>query len=201
MAVPSRVQWKALKKKHDIPDGAVKGVNLGDLIDKVDKARSREDVLATHSAFEKAADTYLKKLDKKKIKDAAGFQKTFLDDYLAEAHNQVKNIKLAADGEALYKAELSKWFTAVQKLDPKKSRTLDLQRFVQLSRGISSVGLRTKGAVDVKQINKIIAKIDELDDNMDYNGATQDDIGIFINVVMKVANAVRVQAKKQGLVK
>jgi hypothetical protein len=201
MAVPSRVQWKTLKKKHNVPDGAVKGVNLGDLIDKADKARSREDVLTTHAAFEKAADVYLKKLDKKKLKDAGGFEKTFLNDYLAEAHNQVKSITLAADGEALYKSELTKWFTAVQKLDPKKSTVQDLHRFVQLSRGISSAGLRTKGAVDVKPINKIIANIDELDDNMDYNGATQSDIGIFISVVLKVANGVRVQAKKQGLVK
>ena len=38
MSIPTRNQWNQLKKAHSIPNGAVAGVNLGQELDKVDKA-------------------------------------------------------------------------------------------------------------------------------------------------------------------
>jgi hypothetical protein len=55
-------------------------------------------------------------------------------------------------------------------------------------------------AVDTKEIDKILANIDELNDHTDYAHFTQEDAAVFIGVVKKVANGVRIAAKKQELV-
>jgi hypothetical protein len=109
-------------------------------------------------------------------------------------------MELAADGKALYQSTLQKWFQAVQKLDPKKSKSDDLQRFAQYSRGVTSAGVRVKAVVGTKEIDKIMATIDELNDHTDYKNFTQDDAAVFIGVVKRVANGVRIAAKKQDLV-
>lgn len=70
--------WKALKKKYDVPNGAVKGVEMGKAIDaywdglstraklNVDLAEKTEAIYADYiSQFSKAA----AKLDRKKDKD------------------------------------------------------------------------------------------------------------------------------------
>ena len=33
MPIPTHAEWKALKKKHGIPSGAVSGINLGKVLD------------------------------------------------------------------------------------------------------------------------------------------------------------------------
>lgn len=198
--IPTRKWWVTQKKAYGVPDGAVKGINIGDLLDKYNNGKTMAVRATAAAALEKGAATYITKIDKKQVKQYPAFEKVFLDKVLHPAHAQVKRMELAADGMALYKSTLQKWFQAVQALDPKKTSRQDLQRFVQYSRGVSSAGQRTNGAVDPTEIDKVLANIDELDDQTDWNHFTPDDAAVFIGVVKKVANGVRLAAKKQGLV-
>jgi hypothetical protein len=200
MTIPSRKYWNTLKKKYDVPDGAVGGVNLGSALDKITKAKNVAEQTAAVKEFEKAAHTYITKIDKKKVTDHDKFQKEFLDEFLAPASQQLRNVKLAADGKELYKSELRKFFQAVQKLDAKNSRGTDVQAFVQFARGLTSVGVRTKKVVDPTEINKYLARIAALDDKLNYKTATQQDFAKFIAETIKIAQRIEVSAKKQSLV-
>jgi inhibitor of KinA sporulation pathway (predicted exonuclease) len=199
--IPGRGWWVKKKKEYNVPDGAVRGINIGELLEKYSNGKTIPERAASAAKLEKAAAAYITKIDKKKVKNFAAFEKVFLDEIVHPAHAQVQRSKLAADGKALYQVTLQKWFAAVQALDPAKAKAIDLQAFVKYSRGVSSAGLRTNGAVDTKAINDIMKNIDELNDNTDYKNLTPDDAAVFIGVVKKVANGVRVAAKKQDLVK
>jgi hypothetical protein len=199
MTMPVRKDWVALKKTHKVPDGAVKGVNLGAALDKIKDAKTGPTIVAAVTAFEKIANTYITKLDKKSVTNYATFQKTFLDDYLAPAHTRVKAYKLEADQEALYKSELTKFFQAVQKLDPKKTTPDDAQTFGRFARGLFSVSLRTKDAVDATAINKALQLIYKADEKVSWKKASQSDVSTFVFKVRGVASEVAKLAKAQGL--
>jgi hypothetical protein len=198
--IPSRKWWVTQKKAYGVPDGAVKGIKIGELLDKYNNGKTMAERKTAAIALGKGAATYITKIDKKQVKQYAAFEKVFLDEIVEPAHAQVKRMELAADGKALYQSTLQKWFQAVQKLDPKKSKSDDLQRFAQYSRGVTSAGVRVKAVVGTKEIDKIMATIDELNDHTDYKNFTQDDAAVFIGVVKRVANGVRIAAKKQDLV-
>jgi hypothetical protein len=198
--IPGRKWWVSQKKKYGVPDGAVKGINIGDLLDKYNNGTTVAARTTAAAALEKGAATYIAKIDKKQVKQYDAFEKVFVNEVVHPAHAQVKRMQLAADGKALYQSTLQKWFQAVQVLDPKKSGKKDLQSFVRYSRGVTSVGVRVKAVIDTKEIDKVLANIDELDDQTDWNHFTQDDAAVFIGVVKKVANGVRLAAKKQNLV-
>ena len=199
MTMPVRKDWVALKKAHKIPDGAVKGINLGAALDKIKDAKTAATIAAAVTDFEKIASTYITKLDKKSVTNYSVFQKAFLDDYVAPAHTRVKAYKLEADQEGLYKSELVKFFQAVQKLDPKKTKPADAQTFGRFARGLFSVSLRTKDAVDATAINKALQIIYKADDKISWNKATQSDVSTFVFKVRGVATEVAKLAKAQGL--
>jgi hypothetical protein len=200
VAVPTRNQWNKLKKTHGIPDGAVKGVNLGQELDKVDKAAKGNNSAAYAQCVQQymtVANSYITKLDQKKVKNFGAFQKVFLDDYLGEPHTMLEGLKLQADGKKLYMTQLQKFFQAVQKLDA-NSKPEDIQRFAQFARGLSSVALRTKGAVDPKAINAQLTRIDAAKGKVGAN-ATPQQVQQFITLSRDVANEVRKAAKAQAL--
>jgi hypothetical protein len=201
--MPVRKDWVALKKLHNVPDAAVKGVKMGEVLEKIQKARTMPEQIAGVTALEKAAHTFITKLPpatKKSIKDYAKFEKTFLDKYLAPASNQLKKLELEKDKTALYKSELQKWFGLVQRLDAKKSQPQDCQTFTRYSRGLFSVSLRTKGAIDAEKINEQLTLIYDMDAKTNWAKATQEDAAKFVGKVLVIANQIRKLAKAQGLV-
>lgn len=88
--IPSRTKWKALKKECGVPDGAVSGIDVGKALDTYDAAVKTgiQYAKANAEACEKLETTlaaYLKKIDKKKVKDYAKFEHKFLNDYVGAA--------------------------------------------------------------------------------------------------------------------
>lgn len=151
--MPERRDWVALKRKHHVEDGAVKGINVGKAIDDywhglkqgVRYAQANSEVC---EKLEKILANYIGKLDKKKVGvDFNGFQKTFLDDYVNIARRtKVDYSRQIADIDTL-KHELSSFFTMVQKLPAGHTQREDLERFQQGPlRGLTAVGGRMRGA-------------------------------------------------------
>ena len=88
----------------------------------------------------------------------------------------------------------------MQKLDPNKSQPGDAQTFGRFARGLFSVSLRTKDAVDATAINKQLQIIYKFDDKMSWNKATQQDVASFVAKVRTVATQIRTLAKAQKLI-
>ena len=109
MAIPSRKQWQAEKKKYGIPDGAVKGVDLGKELDKVAKAASggvkgQAAYVAALKSYLPIASKYITTLGKDaktkaKIAKWAEFQKNFLDEFVQPAHQMIENVALQRSEE------------------------------------------------------------------------------------------------------
>jgi hypothetical protein len=210
VAVPSRNQWRTAKKKYGVPDGAVKGIDLGKELDKVSKAASggvkgQAAYVAALKVYLDIASKYLTTLGKDqkakaKITKWAEFQKHFLDEYVQPAHETIENVKLAADGKKFYKVQLQKWFQAVQKLDPKKSTYNDCEVFTRQTRNLDSAALRTKGAVDKAEVSPMSGKIDAAFKKLDSKTAGPNEIGTFVKKARAAANEVADWAKTKDLV-
>ena len=208
MAIPSRKQWQAEKKKYGIPDGAVKGVDLGKELDKVAKAASggvkgQAAYVAALKSYLPIASKYITTIGKDaktkaKITKWAEFQKDFLDDYVQPAHQMIENVALQADGKKFYKAQLQKWFQQVQKLDPQKSTYDDCELFQRQSRNLDSAALRTKGAVDKGEVAPMSGKIDTAFGKLKKD-ATQAQIAAFVKSAREAGKEIADWAQAKGL--
>ncbi len=203
--IPSRTKWKALKKTHEVADGAVSGVDLGKALDAYDAAVKAGVRFALANAdaaekLEKTLATYISKLDKKKVKkDYAKFEKTFLDDYVGAAKAKKDDFKrYSADAET-FKKELTSFFTAIQKLTPNKTTDAELQKFKSGPlRGLSAVGSGLRDAnVDLSEINKHAADIQKLiDAAAGKDGAVIEKVR---EAIVKLAEDLAAEARQQGL--
>jgi hypothetical protein len=209
MSIPSRTQWRTAKTKYTVPDGAVKGIDLGKELDKVSKAanggvKGQAAYVAALKAYLPIASKYITTLGKDakakaKVSKWAEFEKHFLDEYLQPAHQTIENVALAADGKKFYKAQLQKWFQAVQKLDPKKSTYTDCEIFTRQTRNLDSAALRTKGAVDRAEVAPMSGKIDTAFNKMNSKTAGPNEIGTFVKKARAAATEVANWAKAKDL--
>ncbi len=203
--IPTRAKWKALKKTHEVADGAVSGVDVGKALDTYDAAAKTGIRFALANAdaaekLEKTLATYISKLDKKKVKkDYAKFEKTFLDDYVGAARAKKEDFKRYSADADTFKKELTSFFTAIQHLAPNKTTDAELQKFKSGPlRGLSAVGSGLRDAnVDLTAINKDAADIQKLiDAAAGKDGAVIEKVR---EAIVKLAENLAAEAKKQGL--
>ncbi len=198
--VPKHKDWLALKKKYSVPAGAVSSVNVGKALDVYWQApgSTPADQLAILEPLGVKLKAYIEKLDKKKIKQYAAFQKEFLDDYLGEVHKQINDSKRYKATAALYKTELAKFFTAVQALNKATTTKSEIEKFKSGPvRGLSAVGSNARG-VDPTEIDKWLATINTAVQSLPSN-PSRSEIETFIDATVKTAEAIAKQAKKQKL--
>jgi len=208
MPIPTRKQWQAEKKKYGVPDGAVKGVDLGKELDKVAKAnaggmKAQAAYVAALKVYLPVASKYITTLGKDaktkaKIAKWSEFQKMFLDDFVQPAHQMIENVKLAADGKKFYQQQLQKWFQQAQKLDPQKSTYDDCEKFTRQTRNLDSAALRTKGAVDKAEISPLSGKIDAAFGELKHD-AKQADIAEFVKDARAAMKEIADWAEAKGL--
>jgi hypothetical protein len=198
MPIPTRKQWQDTKKKYGVPDGAVSGINLGQEIDKYWKSNTAKEQAAALTVLETKLNTYITKIDKKKIKQYPAFEKDFLNNYLGQAHFMREDLKRYAANAEVYKKELMKFFTAVQKLDKQKSTEGDLQKFRSGPvRGLTAMGKNLKGGYDTRQIDGWLGTMDAA--VLKLNKPSQQQIAGFVDATIKTAGEIQKAAKAQGL--
>jgi|SRR5579859_301660 len=201
MSIPKRSEWKVLKTKHEVADGAVSGINVGDSLDKYwnSGATTPKQQMESLAALETKLSSYISKLPKTKVKkDYDGFQKEFLNKYLGEAHKLKEDAARYNANIDTYKKELVKFFTAVQALHKGKTTKADLDKFRSGPvRGLSALGKNVRGA-DVTHIDQWLGTIDAAVLKMD-NHAPQHDIDGFIDATIKTAEKVKELAEAQHL--
>ncbi len=200
MSIPKRSEWKTLKTKYGVADGAVSGINVGNELDKYwnSGAQTAKDQLAALTALELKLNTYITKLDKKKVKQYDPFQKEFLNKYLGEAHKLKEDSKRYNANVDIYKKELVKFFTSVQALDKTRTTKEDLEKFKSGPvRGLSALGKNVRGA-DVSQIDGWLDTINEAVQKLPKD-PSRGEIETFIDATIKTAEKVKELAQAQHL--
>lgn len=165
--VPTHTNWKALKKKHEVSKGAVRGVNVGKLLDAYHRSvksgvqHSRANSTAAE-ALEKGLARYISKVEKKDVeKDFSAFKRTFLEDYVGAANFFKEDFKRYKADADTYRKELVKFVHAVTKLKPNATTVDDLNKFKSGPlRGLSAVGSSLK--FDLSDINKVASRIQKI---------------------------------------
>jgi hypothetical protein len=204
MGIPTRKEWKALKSKHKVADGATKGVSVGEALDKYwnSGAKNAKQQQASLATLELALNSYITKIDKKKVqKDYPVFEKTFLDKYLGEAHKQKQDAGRYNANTDLYKKELIKFFTAVQALNKSTSDATALDKFRSGPvRGVTALGKNVSG-VDVTEIDRWLGTIDAavLAFHADMKRYERTKIEEFVTATIKTAEEIKKLAQEQKL--
>jgi hypothetical protein len=208
---PKRTDWQKLKKKYSIPDGAVKGFNVGKELDAFHKAydgvkgaTAPQQRAVIAEGLEKKLATYLTGMskNKKSYKLYAGFEREFLDDYVGKLNFMKKDLKRYNADREVYQAEIVKFFSAVAKLEANKSKvTKDiLEKFKSGPlRGLSAVGSKAKG-VDTKDIDAWLGTINDAVQKLPKD-PTRTDLDNFVEATVKTTEEVATLARAQGLVK
>jgi hypothetical protein len=198
MSIPKHSEWKALKTKYGVATGAVSGIDVGKELDLYwnSGATTPKEQLAALTALEVKLAAYISKLDKKKVKQYAPFQKEFLDKYVGEAHKQKEDAKRYNANAELYKKELIKFFTAVQALDKERTTKDDLEKFKSGPvRGLSALGKNVRG-VDVTKIDEWLGTINTAVQALP-NDASDAKIAVFIDATVKTAEQIKALARAQ----
>src|SRR5258708_14731973 len=168
--IPARKDWVVFKKKYGVSDAASSKIKLGEALDAYFKtpAHTLKEQTALLEALETKLNTYITTIDKKKVKKYGEFEKRYLDTSLHVAHLKKEDAKRYNASAAVYKTELSKFFTAVQALSPKMNvkgeATTHLKDELEKFRsgpvrGVTAVGKSVK-AVDVRPIDTLLGHID-----------------------------------------
>lgn len=203
--IPTRTKWKAFKKKYDVPDGAVSGIDLGKALDTYENEVKSGIRFALANAaaaekLEKVLYSYISKMDKKKIKNFAKFQQEFLDDYLGASKAKAEDFKRYSADRETYKKEVLSFVSMAQRFPPNATTAEDLQKFKSGPlRGLSAVGsgLRDAG-VDTGPIDKLAASMQKVID-----AAQNADAPTIERVRASIVNAaakIGEEAKGQGLI-
>jgi hypothetical protein len=199
MPMPNHTDWKALKTKHNVPAGAVKGVNVGKLLEDYWSAKDRKAENAAAAKLEKGMAAYISKLDKTKVTKYDKFEKTFLNEYLNEARKRNLDGKRQEATLKTAQAEIAKFFAAVQKLNPKTTTKDDLQRFRQgPMRGLSALSSRAKD-VDMGRIDELLAPIDDATDDLP-DAPNRKQLAAAVNSILAIAKQVAKEADAKDLV-
>lgn len=197
--IPTRKDWQAMKKKYGVADGAVRGINVGEELDKYNAATNLKERQVAVARLEQKLAAYIGKVDKKSVKQFPAFQKDFLDNYVGVAHFFGEDLKrYAADAET-YKKELVKFFGAVQKLNKDTSTKADLEAFKSgPMRGLSALGSNAR-KVDPREIDAALAPVNKAIDKLPDNPSPEA-LSRLVAGILQQAKAVQVAAKKQQLV-
>ena len=168
--IPKRADWQKLKAAAGVPDGAAKGINLGDVLDKFHKAydgaKTPADRIKVLQPLALQLADYVKKVDKKGVKDYAKFEKAFLDNYIGAAHELIEDLKRYNASADVYGKELLKLFAMATKLKKTGATLAEIQAFKSGPlRGASAVGSNAKG-VDTSRIDAVLAPVNKVIDKL-----------------------------------
>lgn len=200
ISIPKHTEWKAVKKKYGVSDGATKGISVGKELDRYWAGAGT--TLAEQANLLKPLyaklDAYIKQIDKKKVKKYAEFEKDFLKNYLGAAHFLLEDIKRYKPTRDLYKKELHKFMSAVQAFDKTKVTKVDLDEFRSGPvRGLSAMGSQVRGA-DATEIDKLLGvlstEIPKIPDD-----ASRTDLSAYVDKILKTADKVADLAEDQEL--
>lgn len=111
MPIPTRKQWLALKKKYGVPDGAVKGVDVGEALDKYWAKAKTHPSPQLDEALAASLKAYIAKIDKAKVKQFGPFKYEFDHNFLQPV---VESASLIDRQTRLY---LRQVFTGIQALN------------------------------------------------------------------------------------
>jgi hypothetical protein len=206
--IPARKDWVVFKKKYGVSDGASKKVKLGEVLDQYyhAPATTYKEQGALLDTLETKLHEYITTIDKKKVKKYSEFEKAYLNDYLGVAHTKKEDVKRYTATAAVYKTELTKFFTAVQALSPKMNakgvdtahKKDELEKFKSGPvRGVSALGKSVKN-VDVREIDKWLGTINTGVQALPKT-PTDAEIQQFIETTLKTAEEIRKEAVKLGL--
>ncbi len=204
---PTHKMWKALKKKYDVPDGAVKGIDLGKAIDKYWKdmeGKRPPQMVAVAQECEQVLANYIGKFDKKKVKEYAKFEKEFLDDFVGAMHEMADDFSRYTADIELYAAELRKFFASVTKLEVGNTTLNDLEGFKSgPQRGLTALAKSVKG-IDPTEIDKLLGTINDTIDKMSAKNQTdpipQKLIDNFVSAIHAAAEKIAKIAKAQEII-
>jgi hypothetical protein len=205
MAIPTVKEWTTSKTKYGAPDTAG-GVTVSKAFTAYwnSGANTPKKYLVAYTALEKALATYIGKVDKKKIKQYPDFEKEFLNGFIGKVHKERVDTERGMATLNTYKAEIVKYMAMVQKLDRKKAKAVDLERFKQGPvRGLSAMasratGLTTEQAKVLADINLELKKIDYMVDHMGAN-PTQTQLNSWVLDIIKNADEIAKLAKAGGI--
>src|SRR5688572_817603 len=105
ISIPKHSEWKAVKKKYGVADGATKGVSVGKELDRYwagGGTTPAEQAKLLTPLYAKLND-YITKIDKKKVKKYADFEKDYLKNYLGAVNFLLEDIKRYKPSRDLYK--------------------------------------------------------------------------------------------------
>ncbi len=205
MAIPTVKEWTTARTKYGAPDTAG-GVTVSKAFAAywASGANTPKKYMVAYVALENALAKYIPKVDKKKIKDYAGFEKAFLDGFIGKVHKERVDTERGMANLNTYKAEVVKYMTMVQKLDKTKTLAIDLERFKQGPvRGLSAMasraaGLTTEQAAVLKKIDLELKKVDYLVDHMGAT-PTRTQLSGWVTDIIKNAKVIAKIAKEGGI--
>jgi hypothetical protein len=196
MSIPKHSEWKTMKTKYGVATGGVSGINVGKALDNYwnSGAKTPKEQYASLEALEKVLAAYISKLDKKKVKQYAPFQKAFLDDYVGEAHKLKEDAKRYYADIDTYKKELAKFFTATQQLEKGKTTKNDLEKYKSGPvRGLTALGKSVR-KVDISDIDGWLGTINDAVQKLPATPSRQE-LDDFVDVTIKTAEKISSLAK------
>jgi hypothetical protein len=200
ISVPKHSEWKAVKKKYTVADGATKGVSVGKELDRywAGTGTTPAEQAKLLTPLYAKLNEYLTKIDKKKVKKYAEFEKDFLKNYLGAVNFLLDDIKRYKPSRDLYQKELHKFMAAVQAFDKSKITKNDLDDFRQGPvRGLSALGSQSRG-VDSSEIDKHLGTLSTGIPKIPAD-ASKEDLAKYVDNILKIANKVADLAEAQDL--
>ncbi len=204
--IPNVSKWTELYKRHGAPEG---GVTKALQAYWNSNAGTPKTYLVAYTALEKALATYISKVSKsastkKKMKDYATFEKTFLDKFVGAAHKNRMDTERGMATIKTYQAELVKFMAMVQKLSKDKTTRDDLSRFKSgPARGLSAMASQARNLTPeqlktVTAIRDEVQKVDAIVDRMPAT-PTRTQLSQYVTQILAIANQIRKLAKAGGL--
>jgi hypothetical protein len=139
LMIPKRKDWQKLKTDTGCPDEPVKGIKMGDSLDKFNQrdntiaGQPLKDripaMIALYTEMESFFAGFIKKVDPKTVKNYAKFKQTFLDDYADLCRRKKEDTKRYAPGVEEIRTDLATFFAMLMKIDPAKAPMTDLSKF------------------------------------------------------------------------
>lgn len=200
ISVPKHSEWKAVKKKYGVSDGATKGISVGKELDKYWAGGGTTPAEQTKllTPLYSQLNNYITKIDKKKVKKYAEFEKDFLKNYLGAVNFLLDDIKRYKPSRDLYKKELHKFMAAVQAFKKDTVTKNDLDDFRQGPvRGLSALGSQVRGA-DSTAIDKLLGTLSTGIPKIPAN-ASQKVLSDYVETILDIADKVADEAEKQDL--